>query len=59
MKIFNALQLSILTATGPMLLALLGKATFDYSRPLFWVGMIGYVALFIWNVVAFADHLKD
>lgn len=59
MKIFNAIQLVSITAVGPMLLALLNKAAFDYARPLFWVGAIVYVGVFIWNIIAFADHLDS
>lgn len=59
MKIFNAIQLTAITALGPMLLALLNEADFNYSRPLFWVGSIVYLGVFVWNIIAFVDHLES
>jgi hypothetical protein len=57
MKIFNAIQIALLLAAGPMLLALLKGAAFAYAQPLFWLSAIVYTVLFIWNVVMIAAFL--
>jgi hypothetical protein len=57
MKVFNAIQIALLIAAGPMLLALLKGATFAYATPLFWLSAIVYTVLFIWNVIMIIDSL--
>ncbi len=58
MKVFNAIQIALLVAAGPMLLQLLKSATFQFANPLFWLCAIVYVVLFIWNVVMIVESLE-
>lgn len=58
MKVFNALQIALLVAAGPMLLSLLKGATFAYAQPLFWLCGIIYAVLFIWNTVMIVESLE-
>jgi len=59
MKLFNSIQIALLVAAGPMLLALLKAATFQYAQPLFWLSAIVYFALFIWNIVMIRCFLDE
>ena len=58
MNVFNAIQIALLIAAGPMLLQLLEAATFKYANPLFWLGIVVYAVLFIWNVVMIVESLE-
>ena len=57
MKLFNAIQIALLVAAGPMLLSLLKGASFAYAQPLFWLSAIVYIILFIWNTVMIVESL--
>ena len=50
MSFFNAVQIALLIAAGPILLQLLKAATFTFATPLFWLCAIVYVGMFIWNI---------
>lgn len=47
MKTFNAIQIVVLLMASPTLLSLCYKATFIGAGALFWVGIIGTIALFL------------
>lgn len=57
MSFFNAIQIALLIAAGPILLGLLKGATFAFATPLFWLLAIVYVGLFIWNIFMIADSI--
>jgi hypothetical protein len=57
MKIFNAIQIAALVAAGPMLISLLKNATFPYAQPIFWLSIIVYAVLFIWNAFMIVDSI--
>lgn len=58
MKVFNAIQIALLVAAGPMLLQLLKNATFQFAGPLFWLCLVVYGILFIWNTVMIVESLE-
>lgn len=58
MNVFNAIQIAALVAAGPMLIQLLESAKFKYASPLFWVSVLIYFILFIWNVVMIVESLE-
>jgi hypothetical protein len=58
MKVFNAIQIALLVAAGPMLLSLLKGASFAYAQPLFWLCGIIYAILFCWNAVMIVESLE-
>jgi hypothetical protein len=58
MAFFNAIQIGLLVASGPILLGLLKGATFAFATPLFWVCAIVYVGMFLWNVFMIAENIS-
>lgn len=57
MNVFNAIQITLLMAAGPILLNLLKGATFAFAQPLFWVCVVVYAILFIWNTAMIAEEI--
>lgn len=58
MKLFNAIQITALLTAGPILLNLLHAATFTYAVPLFWLSVVIYAVLFVWNVFMVTDAIS-
>lgn len=58
MKVFNAIQITLLLAAGPMLLQLLSTQTFNWAGALWWLGGIAYTVLFIWVVCMVVESLE-
>ena len=57
MSFFNAVQIALIIAAGPILLQLLKAATFAFATPLFWLCAIVYVGMFLWNTFMIAESI--